>query len=170
MELALIVAALLALLANRGDAARPFTFAELTKSNTALRLGIDNSIPAEFHTRARGLCVIAGVLRSEGFRITSAWRSDALNEAVRLANAAAGTNQATAPPPGLPGDHNRAKGLDVAPTPPSTDRATMEALRARLLSSGVARAIDSVLVEENHCHVAFDASTLEAIGQKVGNV
>lgn len=142
---------------------RPFTLEEITRSGTARELGLSNQPPPELMTRVKGLCVIAGMLRDAGFRITSAYRSPEVNAAVRKENAELGLNQ-DVHVFGGPGDHDQARGLDIAPDPPSSDEGVIAGLQKRLLESDVSPIIVQALKEQNHVHVRLDADTLDLLG------
>lgn len=179
--LGLVIAFVAAVVVARAGYCEPLTLEELSRTS---RAGVDNSIPAEFRTRAIGLGVVLGRVKCLNFcRITSMWRSNTLNAIIRAENAARGTNQEFAPSnPNAVGAHNTATGSDLAPGTPlnpirvNRSRGTAEErayatqmlteIRDRLLASDVGPFVKKALIEDDHVHVQWDAAVLEEIGQR----
>lgn len=170
LTLGVIMLAGILIFRARSQIGRAMTLVQLERSSTALARGIDNTIPLDLRTRAVGLGIVAGELRAAGFRVTSTWRSLALSDAVRAINRDAGVNQSTALPAGTPGDHDRARGIDVAPQTPTRDVTIMRDLADALEASSMASYIDRVVVEDNHVHLRLDADALEDLGARMAVV
>ena len=104
---------------------RHYTWREFERSPTAEMRGIDNSIPAWARDDVRALCLVLDPVREffdHTIRITSGFRSDALNEAI------GGRDDAP---------HLTGKGVDVTTDDVSAGRRTAEWLANRFVESGV---------------------------------
>jgi hypothetical protein len=166
------VAALVALArkAIKGEC-EPYTLEEMA----ATKRPVDNRIPEHFRIRALGLGVVAGRIRCLGIgRVTSTWRSPALTALIRAENAARGVNQGVKVFSG-PGDHDQARGVDVAPPEPvklktpadkAAAREAIAKLRDQLLGSNVGPLIEKALAEDDHVHLRLDEVALEEIGKR----
>lgn len=134
----------------------PFTIAELT--TTGAPAGLDNRLPAGFLLRARGLGLVAGQLRDIGFRITSAFRSRAVDDFVIDRNAELGI-------PNLgtkgPGPHSECRGLDVGR---SSRFPSLQAQRDFIAQSDAGQLATQVIAESDHVHLTYDAADLEEVG------
>lgn len=164
MNTALIPLALVlgAWYAARMQSPRPWTIARLEASPTARRLGIDNSIPVELLPRARGLALVASRFEREGFRVTSAWRSQALTEAIYR-------ESGRVKPYAGPGTHGEARALDFGGEPGHDGAEKLAMLRDRLLTSWAAPGVVGTVSEGDHLHVSFDGAWLESLAQNGGN-
>lgn len=162
----LVAGALLLLLGGRRGV--PFTFKQIARSSAASLLGIDNSVPAHLHARARGLCIVAGDLRARGLIITSAYRSPMLNAAIAFMNANPGVTPdlSQIAPSSESRPHVACIALDLDRVPNDIART-----RSLMLSSPHAHAVRNEggqgLNEGNHLHVEFDAGYLESLDDGV---
>lgn len=95
-------------------------------------------------------------------RITSAYRSRELSAAIDARSTTEDREDVTKLPG--PGDHDQARGLDVAPPSPTRERAALEAVRAQVLASPVGPLVRQAIVETNHVHLRFREADLDALG------
>lgn len=151
----------------------------VTRSGTAKALGISNTVPKDLEVRALGLAEVKRRLEAEQFVVTSAFRSEEVNEAVRERNRALGVNQ-DVKLLGGPGDHTLARGLDVGPVPAvnrdllklrdANEIAKVTRLAAQLSQSSASSFFRKPpLAEGDHVHLALDEKKLEALGQEILN-
>lgn len=157
-NLFLALAALLFLFSRQGKTFRAWTLEEIARSPSADKLGIDNSVPSHYAARAAGLGMLAGAIEALGFRVTSAYRSEALTDAIY---AAKGQNK----PYAGGGTHGACRALDVDIQAGDEGTGAIATVKTALLADPfVSHYIDSTLNESDHLHVAFDANKLEELG------
>lgn len=132
----------------------PFTIAEITRTST----GLDNSLPPDLFLRARGLGVVAGELRDKGFRITSLYRSPAVDDAVIQRNIDQGIPNLGQI--GRPGPHTECRALDIGL---DSKRSTPAALAAALAKTFPGQ-LGTLGPESDHVHITFAGADLDELG------
>lgn len=147
----------------------PVPLDDLTASEQAEKLGIDNGIPTDLVDRARGLAVIVGALRGAGFRVTSMYRSRLTEAAVTFHNRNPNVTPDVAQLVPEGGPHTEMRAVDVGgDSGPGASADVLKATQARLRSVPVvAQALSSTLLEGDHVHCEFDPRILIALGQAV---
>ncbi len=156
------------MLVRRKQTTTPWTEEMLCHSETAKRLGIDNSMPASLQRRGRGLGVIAGRLVEAGFRVNSGFRSDLVTAAIYREKALGRdlTPDEVASLTPRNSNHGDARALDVDRADSlKASSAEMQTYADALHSDGrFASLLTYVLVEGDHIHLEFNASALESLG------